>query len=140
MKKKIYILLIASTICLASCSRQHQDVEIEKAMREYNLALLHMDADLVANSFTKDGKLGDNISGRDSIRSFLKSFTNTKVLSCGTQTKSIIFQGDSAIHSGHYFQEAVVNQDTFHLKGTFDAIWLNQNGKWLIAKMINTPN
>lgn len=125
----------------SSCNQAHSDSEIEAAMHHYNSLILSMNADSISSMFTPDGKLGDVAQGRDSIKRFLSSFVNSKVLSQTSRTMSIELKNDSATQTGMYFQTAVLDgKDTLHLKGNYTVNWkwLNKEG-WKIKKIITQP-
>ena len=58
------------------------------------------DADSISLLYTQDGNLGDIAIGRDSIRKFLSSFKNIRVLSQVSTTKSISITHDTAYRKG----------------------------------------
>lgn len=132
---------LITAMILGSCNDAHSDSEIEAAMNKYNSYILSMNADSISNMFTPDGKLGEMAQGRDSIKRFLSSFVNSKVLSQRSQTTSIELKKDSATQKGMYFQTAVLNgKDTFHVKGNYTVNWkwLSREG-WKIKKIVTSP-
>jgi ketosteroid isomerase-like protein len=135
LKHLTAILIIGIIFC--SCKHSHTTNEVEAAMQKYNSLIQAMDADGISKMFTPDGKLGDVAQGRDSIKKFLSSFVNSKVLSQRSNTKSIELKADSATQKGMYFQDAVINgKDTLHLKGNYTINWKWLDGEgWKIKKV-----
>lgn len=135
------ITALLFTSIFHSCSHSHTKAEIESAMHQYDAVLQSMDADGVSKMFTPNGKLGEAAQGREAIKKFLSGFTNVKVLSQSSTTKSIELKGNSAIQTGMYFQNDVVNgNDTAYLKGTYTAQWKYlPNEGWKIEKIITKP-
>lgn len=135
-----YFLLFCIITC-CSCNTKHSKQEIESAMQQYERLLQKMDADSISKMFTPSGWLGSIAHGRDSIKQFLLTFTNVKVLSASSTTDSIELKGLSATQNGMYYQTAVVDQkDTARLKGTYTVKWewLPAEG-WRIARITNNP-
>jgi len=123
-----------------SCNHSHSRNEIELAMQKYDSLIQAMDADGISKMFTPDGKLGDVAQGRDSIKKFLSSFVNSKVLSQNSNTKSIELKNDSATQKGMYFQTAVIDEkDTLHLKGNYTINWKWLEEGWKIKKIVTEP-
>lgn len=128
---------------LSACTMRmpHTPSQIEMEMNHYDSLLKKMDADSIAHLYAPDGQLGTVARGRDSIRRFLSGFNNVRVLEIGSSNKTIDIKGDTAFHTGTYFQTALLNgKDTAHLKGSFTAewIWLKNEG-WKIRKMTTKP-
>src|SRR5882672_684924 len=96
MKRTILIGLTVLIACMPDRSQ-----EIEQAMKTYDNLVFNMDADSIAGTYTVDGQLG-KIVGRDTIRKFLKTFVDVKVLEYQSKTKSILFVGDTAKQEGIY--------------------------------------
>jgi hypothetical protein len=124
-------------LVLTACHRTHEPAELEAAIQRYNHLLQTMDADSMSRLFTPDGNLGDMARGRDSIRKFLASFTNVKVLSSTLTTDSILLKGDSATQTGTYQQSDIIDgKDTVHAKGSYTAKWQwNEPEGWLLSSM-----
>ena len=120
-----------------NCKHEHSKTEIETAMQQYDHLIQKMDADSIALLFTPDGNLGDIAKGQDSIRKFLASFKNVKVISTKSITKTIELSGDSSIQKGTYQQVDIIDgKDTVRVKGEFTAKWLWTDQKaWRIKKM-----
>ena len=112
-------------ICFCCCQRpEHSKKEIESAMKHYDSMILKLNVDSIAMVYTVDGNLGDIAIGRDSIKKFLSTFKNIKVLSQESRTTSVKIILDSAIQEGTYFQKDVISgKDTVTVKGLFKAIW-----------------
>ena len=136
------IILVSLAACgVISCgSHQHNKQELETAMHEYDRLIQKMDADSIALLYAADGDLGGIALGRDSIRHFLASFKNVKVLSVTSTTDTLTLQNDTAFQSGRYRQSGVINgKDTFHVKGSYHARWIWVDGEgWRIKKMSTT--
>lgn len=139
---KISFLILAAAIIFSSCkSYSHSKKEVEASMQQYDSLLKSMNADAISRMFTPGGKLGNVAQGRDSIRKFLSHFTNMKVLSQTSDTRSIELKGDSATQTGMYLQTTVVDEkDTVHLKGSYETKWKWLNGEgWRIEKITTEP-
>jgi hypothetical protein len=110
-------------------------------MQQYDKLLQKMDADSISKMFTQNGQLGDIASGRDSIKRFLSSFENVKVLAVSSSTASIELNSDTALQKGMYYQTAVINQtDTARLKGEYTTSWQWVPGEgWRIRKITTKP-
>ena len=133
----IYFVIIPVLLLLISCKQEHSQTEIEAAMNQYDHLIQKMDADSIALLFTPDGNLGDIAKGQDSIRKFLASFKNVKVISTKSITKTIELSGDSSIQKGTYQQVDIIDgKDTVRVKGEFTAkwLWLSEIG-WRIKSM-----
>lgn len=136
------LLLSALTLFFISCAKkQHTNESVESAMQQYDRLIKKMDADSISLLFAPDGDLGSIAHGRDSIRNFLASFKNVRVLDISSVSSSIRINSDTALQEGSYHQLALVNgKDTFNLHGTFKAswIWSDKEG-WRIKRMETTP-
>jgi hypothetical protein len=98
-----------------------------------------MNADSIALTFTADGDLGGIAHGRDSIRKFLSSFKNVKVLEASSTTDSLTMDHDSACQTGHYRQMGIIDgKDTFRVKGAYRTRWVWTEG-WHIKRMTTQP-
>ena len=112
---------------------------MDAAMQHYDQLIKKMDADSIALLYTEDGELGDVAKGRDSIRHFLATFKNVKVLSQVSKTTSIKITSDNALQKGNYIQTVVVdNKDTITVKGEYTANWFWVNKKQLLIKKMAT--
>ena len=111
------------------------------AMKQYDHLILKLDADSIALLYTPDGDLGAIAHGRDSIRKFLLTFKNIKVLSQASTTDTIKIYGDTSLQKGMYYQSALVNnKDTVAVKGEYTATWLwMHKGGWHIRRMEVKP-
>ena len=140
-KKNLHILLISISILFISCnSYSHNKSEIESAMKLYDRLLLKMDADSISMLYTPDGILADKV-GRDSIRKFLSSFKDVRVLSQSSITRSIDIANDTAIQKGTYSQTDLISEkDTIKVKGEYVATWhwFRSEG-WLMKQMTTKP-
>jgi Domain of unknown function (DUF4440) len=131
---RFFIVLI-----VASC-QPDRSAEIDQAMMSYDLAVLHQDAQAISEIYLPDGKLGGEgwsfIAGKDSIRKFLGSFKNVKILANHSTSSSINIMNDSAIQRGEYRQVAVVQGDTLEFTGQFKATWKSAGLRgWLLRTM-----
>jgi hypothetical protein len=86
--------------------------------------------------------LGDIAIGRDSIRKFLSSFKNVRVISQASVTDSINIIQDTAIQKGFYAQtDVIAGKDTVRVKGQYTTRWQwIKNEGWKIKHMATTPN
>ena len=133
-----FLLLILIFVSLPSCNTsRHSRSGVESSMKYYDHLLQKLDADSIALLYTPDGNLGDIAKGRDSIRKFLSSFKNVRVLSQRSITASIEITHDTAIQKGNYAQTDIVSEkDTVKVKGEYTARWewLRKQG-WHIKRM-----
>ena len=129
------------TCFITGCGTSHKESEVEAAMKRYDDLIVRMDADSLALLFEPDGELGEMAKGRDSIRRFLQSFTNVKVLSNLSTSESVELNADSAVQKGHYSQIAVINnRDTLKPTGAYTGHWhWSPDQGWLIRKMETNP-
>jgi ketosteroid isomerase-like protein len=141
---RIFSLFIL-ILLLSSCTNRQADVE--KAIQNYDRLIFKMAADSIADCFTDSGTLGGEgmplLVSRDSIRRFLRSFdaSSIKMISNRSQTKSVVFKGDTAIQEGNYEQKAEVNGKLGVYMGTFVARWLQgKDGKWRLLSMYTVPS
>jgi hypothetical protein len=110
-------------------------------MKYYDHLILKLDADSISLLFTPNGNLGDMAIGRDSIKKFLSTFKNIRVLSQTSITKAISITGDTAIRKGTYRQTDIISEkDTVSVKGEYIAtrLWQSKDG-WYIRKMETKP-
>ena len=125
-------------ILLISCATsEHNKKGVESAMKHYDQLILRSDADSIALSYTPDGNLGDIAIGSNSIRRFLSTFKNIRVLTQSSVTDSIKISKDTAIQNGKYYQSDLISgKDTVFVKGIFIAKWLwAKNKQWQIKEM-----
>jgi ketosteroid isomerase-like protein len=134
---RLYVLFVT----LVSCSHIHSRDGVERAMQQYDHLIKEMDADSIALLYTPDGDLGDVAHGRDSIRKFLSSFKNVKVLSQSSTTTFLEVHGDSFFQKGTYKQVVLMEgKDTVRVKGEYNATWLwIPNDGWHIKHMTTKP-
>lgn len=144
MKVKSVVLIFIFTVSvIVSCSSNRHDQQAVKiAMKHYDRLILHLDAEGISKLFMPQGNLGNIAIGRDSIKKFLSSFKNVKVLSQESTTSSLIVKADTAVQTGHYTQSDLIGgKDTVYVKGTFKATWQRlKKGGWLIQKMTTKPD
>ncbi|MVM30609.1 hypothetical protein GO755_11255 [Spirosoma sp. HMF4905] len=136
-----WILIVSAFLVLASCQHSHSNDEIEAAMNKYDRFIKSMQLDSMALLYTTDGNLGNIAHGQDSIRRFLATFKDVKVLAMSSQTTSIAIVGDSATQTGSFKQTALLTRkDTINAKGTYVAKWKwgDQHG-WRLKSMITKP-
>jgi len=139
--KTIYLFLICAVV-IYSCQSQAKQQAVKQAMATYDRLIKKMDADSIALMYTTDGDLGIIAHGRDSIRKFLSTFTNVKVLSASSSSENIKIKDDTAVQSGRYEQVALVNNsDTVRPTGSYEAkwVWIKNEG-WKIRRMITTSD
>lgn len=139
---KFVIAGLAAVLFLLSCAASTRNEKgVEAGMQHYDRLILKLDADSIAWLFTPNGNLGDIAIGRDSIKTFLGSFKNVRVLTQISNTTSLQLTRDSALQKGTYSQSDVVNEkDTVYVKGTYTAhwLWMKKQG-WHILKMTTEP-
>jgi hypothetical protein len=114
---------------------------VEQAMQTYDRLIMGMNPDSISMIYAPDGELGTLAKGRDSIRNFLYTFKNFRVLSQSSETNKISLEGDSAFQLGIYRQTVIVpSRDTVKVKGSFKALWIwSDNRGWLIRRMETQP-
>lgn len=141
MQKVISLLMLTNILILFACQPIHKQSEIVSAMERYDRLLLKMNPDSISAFYTPDGSLGDIAIGQDSIKKFLSSFKNIKIIEQKSTTTSIEIKGNAAIQKGDYFQKDIIsNRDTVTVKGQYIVNWEWQKGSgWLIKKMITNP-
>jgi hypothetical protein len=137
-----YLIVAGFIAIFFSCNAsKHSNAGVESAMKYYDHLILKSDADSIALLYTPDGNLGSIATGRDSIRKFLSSFKNVRVLSQASTTTSIKIIRDTAIQNGSYTQSDIVSgHDTINIKGTYMARWqwIKKEG-WHIKQMTTKP-
>lgn len=127
-----------------SAAGTEQKLVLELA--NYGEALRRMDYDQVANFFVESGEVthsgGEPVRGRESIRKFLKSFAEFKVLEYAIQAESIVVEGSAAKQTGFFSQTVVIpNGNTVRIRGRFEASWIqSSNGQWNLARMQTAPD
>lgn len=140
---KILLLtgLLISTVIFWCNAQNKNNAGVELAMKNYDRLILGMNADSIAMIYTPDGELGTIAKGRDSIRIFLSSFKNFRVLSQSSETNRISIDHDSAYQTGTYRQTVIIpSKDTVSVKGNFTAFWIWMKGSgWLIRNMKTMP-
>ncbi len=126
---------------LLSCkSSQHNKAGVEEALQHYDRLILKLDADSIAWLYTPDGRMGEMAEGRDSIKAFLSSFKNIKVLSQHSTSDTLTILADTAIQKGIYLQSDVISgRDTVRVKGEYTATWQWIDGDWHIKQMETKP-
>jgi hypothetical protein len=139
---RFFIFLIPVFIFFSCHAYLPEKDEIQNAMHLYNHLLEKMDADSLALMYTADGNLGDLVIGRDSIRAFLKSFKNIRVISAQFFEKSTEINKPEATQEGLYHQTSIIDaKDTIKLTGKYIANWRWINGEgWRLKKMITIPS
>ena len=139
----LFLCVILAGCSLFSCSAgKHNEKGVQSAMKQYDHYIQNLDADSIALLYTPDGDLGNIAHGRDSIRKFLSTFKNVKVLSQSSTTASIKITGDTSLQKGRYQQVVVIaGKDTLTLRGEYTATWLwMPNAGWHIKRMETKPD
>lgn len=142
IRHSVYCLIIVIMLLYSCNAGKHSSKSVESAMQQYDHFILNLDADSIALLFTPDGNLGNIARGRDSIKKFLSSFKNVRVLSQSSSTTSIQINKDTAVQKGAYRQvDIVAEKDTVKVKGEYTAtwLWINQKG-WHIKEMTTKPS
>ena len=141
LRFSLFTLLVIASGLMACRPGARNKAGVELAMYRYDHLILELKADSIALLYTTDGDLGNVAHGRDSIRRFLSGFKNVRVLSQVSHTNSLQVYGDSALQTGRYRQEVIVDgRDTVHVKGIYTArwVWINGDG-WHIRRMDTRP-
>ena len=139
-----FLLLSSFTLILQSCGNKDEKGVISSLQR-YDRYLLTLDADSVASIFAENGELGQegqpSITGRETIRDYMKSFTNIKIYENRSESESIEFSGDSAVQKGKFHQRLSFHSDTVQGSGEFNAVWVKgKDNEWLLRKMMTKPD
>ncbi len=148
----LLIILVIVTLCLGACSSSRLSSggsaasasALEEALQNYQDMVLHMNNGGIANLFAEQGELinpgGAPIRGRESIRKFLNSFTEYKVIEENLQADSTVIIGASAMQIVHYHQKVTIpSGKTIDVSGWFKIDWVAENGRWLIRREENLP-
>jgi ketosteroid isomerase-like protein len=133
---RIFFILIILTLLVSCNSSKHNKKGVE-----YDHLIHNLDADSIALLYAPDGDLGNIAHGRDSIRSFLLTFKNLKVLSQTSNTEFLKVSGDTSLQKGKYHQTVVVAaKDTVNVRGEYTAtwVWISKSG-WHIKRMETKP-
>jgi hypothetical protein len=141
-KKYLVLAFLSGIIFIQSCNTsEHSKSDVELAMKHYDNLILKLDADSISMLYTPDGNLGDIAVGRDSIKKFLSTFKNVKVLSQTSTTNSINIIHDTAIQKGSYTQiDLIAEKDTVKVKGEYTTQWQwIKNEGWHIKHMVTKP-
>ena len=110
-------------------------------MKRYEQLVIDMKADSISQLFAMNAEVSSDgkvmAKGRDSIYSFLKSFTNVQVLSNLDSVISLSQYRDTTTLKGVYKQTVVMSgKDTITVQGEFTSIMLQEpNQNWLIYRM-----
>jgi outer membrane lipoprotein-sorting protein len=138
-----FIILASFALFVQSCGNK-EEKGVLSSLQKYDRYLLTLDADSLATIFAENGELGQegqqSITGRETIRTYMKSFTNIKIYENRSESESIQFSGDSAVQKGKYDQRLSFHSDTVQVTGEFNAVWVKENGNdWLLRKMMTKP-
>ena len=112
-------------------------VVLDSTLQHYADFVLRMQSDSIADLFLKDGEVvnpgEEPMKGRETIRNFLKSFTEYKVLAESMHADSTHVSGTNATQIGHYYQKVTVpSGNTIEVSGRFRIEWKKDQGRWLI--------
>jgi len=138
MTKSFYL---ATFVLAYVYSCQHSTATPQATIKRYERFVLEMKPDSISNLFTTDAEIGHEnqrpVRGRDSIRAFLSSFKNVRVIENRDDISAVSMRGDSATVNGTYKQAVIVSEkDTVRVSGSFSAEMLRDKNKtWLIRKM-----
>ena len=136
----LFAALLISSLLLSCRSSEHSKSGVEKALQHYDQLILKLDADSIAWLYTPDGRMGEMAKGRDSIKVFLSSFQNIKVLSQHSTSDTVNITADTAIQQGIYLQSDVISgRDTVRVKGAYSAVWQWMDDGWHIRQMETKP-
>jgi uncharacterized protein (TIGR02246 family) len=145
LMKNIFIFAIFfPDLFMSSCNHSEKQ-DVEAVIKKYERLTLKMDADSISKMYAVDGELGNGsqhfIKGRDSIYSFLSSFTNVRVLSNADSIKNISFKNDEATVTGIFRQTVLIDQkDTVMANGQFIINLIpDKNKRWLIQRAQTKP-
>ena len=137
--------LLCASLLLVGCGRFRSSspaqAEVERALASYSDLMLAMAPDRLAASYTPDGELSDAeqgpVIGPDSIRAFLASFSDYRVLANRLSADSTRVTADTAWQVGTYSERVRLPAgDTVEVAGRFQATWLRSGaGEWRLRRM-----
>jgi uncharacterized protein (TIGR02246 family) len=118
--------------------------QVLSALGRYEDAIRRMAYREIADLYEQDGEIVHNrgvpIKGRETIRQFLVSFSNYKVLENITQAETTETSGNLAHQIGHYSQLVLTPvNETVRVNGKFEAHWRRmRDGDWRLLRMHTT--
>lgn len=139
----VMAILLTLVLFIQACGKKDKS-DLDSSLKRYDKYLLNLDADSLAGIFAENGELGQegmpSITGRETIRNYMKSFSGITIFENSSESKSIDFSGDSAVQKGIYSQRLAFNSDTVAVNGEFNAVWVkDKENAWLLRKMITKP-
>ncbi len=140
-------LLLGLAACGLSTPRSaaEQARALDAALNHYGRLVRTMASDSIAALFTADGELAGEaqptVTGPDSIRAFLHTFDQYRVLAATMVVDSSRVTGDTGIQHGRYAQRVrLPDGDTVEVGGRFTAEWVaGPAGAWRIRRMGTAP-
>ncbi len=144
------ILAVSLTGCAGPTNEDYPtDAEtrrqVVEAMERYQVAARSVNPDSIAAFFTESATLFEPgimpIRGRDSIRSFIASFSGARVDSATASPDTIEIFGRTALYWGSYFERlAFPGQPVSEQHGKFVAQWVHPpGGEWLLQRLFRIP-
>lgn len=137
--KRIPLFVLVGLMAV-SCGR-NLNKDVEAAMDKYDAMILGKDVNGIALMFAEDGEMAApgmaSVYGRDNIRQFLEQFSGVQVLKQQSITDSIVWNADTAIQYGTYYQRARVNEREIEVRGMFQADWITQPGGELMLQRMS---
>src|SRR5215470_5868925 len=98
MSIKLFSLLTFVLAYMYSCPHSKTGSTPQTVIRNYERLVLEMKADSISNLFTTDAEIGHEnqrpVRGRDSIRAFLSSFKNVRVIENRDDISAVSMRGD----------------------------------------------
>jgi uncharacterized protein (TIGR02246 family) len=137
-------IILALLVNSCFSSRPSEVESVQQALQNYSRLILHMDNDGIADLFTEQGEIINpgqpEIKGRESIRKFLGSFTEYKVIAESLQPDSTSVSGTRAVQFARYHQKVLVpSGKTLDASGRIKIEWVLENGRWLIVRAEDLP-
>ncbi len=145
-------IITASCCCTAThtpVAVEHMDAtrqqwaqqQVVAQLAKYEDAIRRMAYDEVAALYAVNGEVAHNhdipVKGRETIRQYLASFSDYKVLANRIQAQATEVSGNVAHQVGVYAQHVITPaNETLHVSGRFRAFWQRlDNGNWQIIRM-----
>lgn len=120
--------------------------EVRAALARYSDLVARMDSRGIAAMYTADGEMSEPgqpaTEGRDSIRTFLDSFSGFHVEENAMTSDTIVVKGESLVQTGRFSQRVRMPDGTeLTPRGSFTAEWVRErDGQWRIRRMHSVPD
>jgi len=137
----IVFIVLASLLSGCGQHRVRPGDEVDVALYRYRHLIQQGDFDRVAGMFESNAELSHDelapIVGRDSIRTFLNSFKDYKIIEYELVVMSTSQSGAAATQLGRYHQKVISPAGApIEVRGSFSAEWARDaDGSWLLHRM-----